>query len=183
MATGESSGTTVSKAEFDRLLLAMEGIQQQMRSMKKLCDDRDAANERLVKRIKLDKGPIFKRKSNEKQFHFNEQVLEKVSIAADSVAATPPAVERAKEALKEGEGLITARQKVIRIADRSEFGWATVEESMRRTNLLITRTMKKGCLEQKKGPAGRSKLQQLSLRERKILSRKTGGPGFSLALA
>ena len=40
----------------------------------------------------------------------------------------PPAVERAKEALKEGERLLVARQKAIRIADRSEFGWATVDE-------------------------------------------------------
>ena len=37
-------------------------------------------------------------------------------------------MERAKEALKEGERLLVARQKAIRIADRSEFGWATVDE-------------------------------------------------------
>ena len=36
-------------------------------------------------------------------------------------------MERAREALKEGEDLIS-RQKAIRIADRSEYGWATVEE-------------------------------------------------------
>ena len=32
------------------------------------------------------------------------------------------------ESLKEGEKLITARQKLIRIADRSEYGWNTVAE-------------------------------------------------------
>ena len=37
-------------------------------------------------------------------------------------------VEKAKEALKEGEDLITVRQKVIRIADHSEYGWVTIEE-------------------------------------------------------
>ena len=37
-------------------------------------------------------------------------------------------MERAKEALKEGERLLVARQKAIRIADRSEFSWATVDE-------------------------------------------------------
>ena len=75
MATGESSGTSVSKAEFDRLLLAVEEIQQQMHSMKKeLFDDRDAANERLAKCIKLDKGPTFKRKSS-----FTSTILGKVS--------------------------------------------------------------------------------------------------------
>jgi hypothetical protein len=30
--------------------------------------------------------------------------------------------------LKEGEELITERQKLIKVADRSERGWATVEE-------------------------------------------------------
>ena len=37
-------------------------------------------------------------------------------------------MERAREALKEGEDLIIARQKAIRIADLSEYGWAKVEE-------------------------------------------------------
>ena len=37
-------------------------------------------------------------------------------------------MKRDREALKEGEDLIVARQKAIRIADRSEYGWATVEE-------------------------------------------------------
>ena len=32
------------------------------------------------------------------------------------------------KALEEGEELITNRQKLIKVADRSEFGWATVEE-------------------------------------------------------
>ena len=54
---------------------------------------------------------------------------------------------------------------------------------MRRTSLLLTLTMKKDCLEQNKGPAGRSKPQQLSLREKKTFSRRTGGPGLSLSLA
>ena len=30
--------------------------------------------------------------------------------------------------MKEGERLLVARQKAIRIANRSEFGWATVDE-------------------------------------------------------
>ena len=42
--------------------------------------------------------------------------------------ATPPEVEKARNVLQEGEELIAQRQKLIRIADRSEHGWATVEE-------------------------------------------------------
>ena len=40
----------------------MTGLQEQMSSMKR---ERDAANKRLVKSIKLEKGPTFK-KSNKK---------------------------------------------------------------------------------------------------------------------
>ena len=37
-------------------------------------------------------------------------------------------LERAKEALKEGMHLIDERQKLIKIADRSESGWLTAQE-------------------------------------------------------
>ena len=66
--------------------------------------------------------------SNKKQFHFNKEVCEMITVEVDSLDSTPPAVEKAKEASKEGEGLITTRHKVNRIADCSEFGWAMVEE-------------------------------------------------------
>ena len=130
MASEGSEASGVSKAEFDRLLDMMTGLQDQMSSMKReLSEEREASNERLVKRIKLDKAPVFKKKSrNEKQFQFNEEVREKLSIASVSLATAPPSVEKAKEALKEGEALISAWQKVIRIADHSEFVWATIEE-------------------------------------------------------
>ena len=39
-----------------------------------------------------------------------------------------PAVERAKAALQKGAQLLTERQKLIQIADRSEFGWGVVAE-------------------------------------------------------
>ena len=48
----------------------------------------------------------------------DEDVREKISSAANSLDSMPPAVERAKEALREGERLLVARQKAIRIADR-----------------------------------------------------------------
>ena len=48
--------------------------------------------------------------------------------ARAALEKTPAAVEKAKELLKEGEELIKNRQKQIKIADRSEFGWVTVDE-------------------------------------------------------
>ena len=37
-------------------------------------------------------------------------------------------VEKAKNALKDGKELIARRQKLLKLADRSEYGWAMVEE-------------------------------------------------------
>ena len=78
--------------------------------------------------MRLDKGIQFKKKGNEKQYKFNEKVKDKMEAASKFLSMMPPAVEKAKEALQEGEKLILARQKLIRIADRSEYGWATVTE-------------------------------------------------------
>ncbi len=57
---------------------------------------------------------------------FNEDVGGKLKEAKAALEQPPPAVEKAKTVLAEGEKLIFERQKLIRIADRSEqLGWAT----------------------------------------------------------
>ena len=45
--------------------------------------------------------------TNKKQFQLNEKAREKLTTASTSLAAAPPTVEKAKEALKENEALIT----------------------------------------------------------------------------
>ena len=37
-------------------------------------------------------------------------------------------IEKAKEELNEGISLLKNRQKLVKSADKSEFGWATVQE-------------------------------------------------------
>ena len=37
-------------------------------------------------------------------------------------------IPKAKEKLNKGTSLINSRQKIIKLADKSEFGWATVLE-------------------------------------------------------
>lgn len=37
-------------------------------------------------------------------------------------------IGKAKEVLNEGISLLTNRQKIIKLADKSEFGWAAVQE-------------------------------------------------------
>ena len=106
-------------------------LHDEMQSLKReLSQEREVADDRLVKRMRLEKGPTFKKKSHEKQFEFNTTIMDKMEDATSALQQTPPAVEKAKTSLAEGMASIKARQKhnIIRIADRSEFGWAAVEE-------------------------------------------------------
>ena len=101
-----------------------------MTSLKReLAGDREAADNWLLKKLKLEKAPTFKKKAHEKQFQFNEEVATKLDSASASLSETPPAVEKAKTLLEEGMKLVSERQKLIRMADRSEHGWATVSVS------------------------------------------------------
>eukprot|EP00731_Ephydatia_muelleri_P015005 Em0008g725a len=77
----------------------------------------------------------FKKKGNEIQSAFIDKVTEQVAsatarmervMAADESGAAHLA--RAKEDLEEGIKLLARRQKMIKFADRSDAGWAVVEE-------------------------------------------------------
>ena len=81
MATGGSgeSSSGVSKEEFSRLMASVNDIKEQMMTWRKeLSNERDVADQRLVKTMHLDKGIQFKWKSNEKQHQFSESVLDKL---------------------------------------------------------------------------------------------------------
>ena len=74
---------------------------------------------------------MFKKKSHQVQFDFNEQVTECIDNARDELRKRPAhgtAVDKALKALDEGIELLATRQKLIKIADRSELGWKVVEE-------------------------------------------------------
>ena len=91
----------------------------------------DAAAKAL-KRARYEKPYEYKRKSNQDQAAFNAKVDEAVAEAEHQIEeagpSTAPALERAKEALKKGRKIISDRQKLIKIADRSEHGWGVVQE-------------------------------------------------------
>ena len=86
-------------------------------------------NDRLTKKLNLEKKFEFRRKGNKFQHAFNENVKAVVDEAAPILDKHPAtSLERAKEALKEGMHLIDKSQKLIKIADRSESGWLTAQE-------------------------------------------------------
>ena len=127
--TGGGDDGPVTRSEFRRLFSAISDVQGQLSSMKtEMSRDQREADDRLVKRMKLQHTTVFAKKGNERQYRFNEDVKDKFQAAAAVLDVTPPDVEKAKALLKEGEDLVDKRQKLIKIADRSEHGWSTVEE-------------------------------------------------------
>ena len=82
-----------------------------------------------------DKTAIFKKKGNEIQFRFNKLMGNRFENASEELRKIPvseemevsAAVTAARIELTEGRVNIARRQKRIKIADRSEYGWMTVE--------------------------------------------------------
>ena len=72
--------------------------------------------------------PTFRKIGHDKQYKFNEEAQEKLDSADAALVQWPPAMERARNLLQEGQKLIFVSQKKIWIADRSENGWAIVKE-------------------------------------------------------
>ena len=82
---------------------------------------------------KAREPPTFRKKAHQEQHKFNEKIDEAMERAETELDAMPSssstaALDRAKEALAEGRKQLAERQKLIKIADRSDLGWAVVEE-------------------------------------------------------
>ena len=93
------------------------------------------ATQRVVKKLKEDQTFVFKKKGNEKQYIFNDNIRDQFVATAKQLefvdlpeGAQRDAVDKAKDELKQGLEMIAARQNRIKVADRSEYGWATVDE-------------------------------------------------------
>ena len=75
---------------------------------------------------------VFKKKSNKRQSDFNRKILHINEHALNLIflasAFEQKNNERAQQELEEGRHLISKRQKVIKLADKSKFGWGTVNE-------------------------------------------------------
>ena len=68
-----------SSAQFALLMDAIKRVEDSVDTElftinKYLILERESANDRLVKKLRLDSKPSFRKKGNEKQYVFNEQV-------------------------------------------------------------------------------------------------------------
>ena len=88
----------------------------------------DQAQEKLqeIKKLKYADVPSFKKKSNEDQFKSTNAVMMCLDDATDFLSKKD--LDKTKEAIDKGRVLLTERQKLIKLADKSPFGWKTVLE-------------------------------------------------------
>ena len=136
MATDDATGP--SGEQYAQLLTAIQASQQrmddQLEGMRaEIRQSQEDAASKAVKSVRRDKPYAFRKKGNVEQAAFVERVTDVIAEAETelrglSTGATSPAVERAQRILEQGAKLVAERLKLIKIADRSEFGWDIVSE-------------------------------------------------------
>ena len=101
-------------------------MDNKMESMKRQLEESSNTQMSELKTIRLTGPRTFKKKGHEQQYKHNEQVKSAVNEAKDAVVAGKNEACIAK--LNEGIELSDQRQKLILIADKSDYGWKTVGE-------------------------------------------------------
>ena len=115
------------KANNDKLLASFNGLlEQTVSQIKRSNEDSAESQMKEIKRLKFNESHKFKKKANEDQFKFNQKLSETLDSAKS--AAENSQLEKVKTSLEEGETLISERQKHILLTDKSDYGWATVDE-------------------------------------------------------
>ena len=122
-------------SQFTALMAAIQDSERRLDS--KLADFKsdvkraqEEATSKVIARAHQEKPFVYKKKSHDEQARFNHSVEVKIAEVQDALdeADESPAVLRAKQALEEGKRLLSGRQKLIKIADRSANGWSVVAE-------------------------------------------------------
>ena len=135
MSDEEETNHAIPETQFPQLLSAIK--ESYARFDAKLTNFREEmklgqeeAATKALKRARHEKPFQFKRKGNEEQAAFNARVDQALTEAQLELPgrSESPALERAHKAIERGRKLLAERQKLIRIADRSELAWSVVSE-------------------------------------------------------
>ena len=123
----EAQVNQVIRKNNDLLLKQMSDlIAAQVSSLKRPAED-SVSIIREIKKIKtVDTRPVFKKKSYEEQFKVSEKVLDAMEDAKYNLEGGN--LEAAKSAVDQGISLVKEREKLILLADKSQYGWKTVQE-------------------------------------------------------
>ena len=88
-------------------------------------EENGATVEQAVKKARRE-NYICKRKGHQQQLDNELEVLDKFDAAAS--ALKNKSYDKVKTVLEEGTGIVSKRIKAIKLADKNEFGWQTVNE-------------------------------------------------------
>ena len=127
---------------FDKLMAELQQTRREMdekitSSMAEVKREVSYAQERTAKDFsqKLNRTTYqFRKKGNEKQYTFNSGVEEAIASAQQELERMASSVDdggkeslrKAADHLEEGASALKTRQKHIKVADRSDYGWGAV---------------------------------------------------------
>ena len=123
---------------MDAIQSSKQEMQEELSSrleklQKEVTSGHESASQEVVKKIEK-RLYHFRRKGNEEQFKFKATVEEHMGVAMKELGKLTPTAEgqkaivhRTTQHLDEGTKAIAVWRKHIRIADRSDLGWAVVE--------------------------------------------------------
>ena len=138
VAVNDDSGTAISPS-ITRLIKASvaesigaltDGVMQVIEDRlggfaKRFFGENSSTVEQAVKNARRE-SYTCRRKGNQQQLDHAVQVLDKFDEASDVLKAK--SYEKVKAALDSGTEVVSKRIKVIKMADKSDFGWSTVNE-------------------------------------------------------
>ena len=135
VTVNDDSGTAISPS-ITRLIKASvaesltDGITQVIEDRlggfaKRFSEENSSTVEQAVKKARRE-SYTCRRKGNQQQLDHAVQVLDKFDEASDALKAK--SYDKVKAALDSGTEVVSKRIKVIKMADKSDFGWSTVNE-------------------------------------------------------
>lgn len=136
MATRDSDGggdDTQSGSQLQSQEVILAQMASFMEGLKEFKNEMVEQQEEVVriasKRARQHESTTLKRAGNVAQMAFVEEVIEHVKEAAWQIEGMEgPKAAAAVRELMEAEAMLNRRIRLIKIADRSEHGWATVRE-------------------------------------------------------
>ena len=149
----------ISDRQFAQLMEAIQASQDRVDSkLAEFCTEVRQSQEdavmKAVKRVCSECQFVYKRKGNKEQVTFIAKVEDTI-VEAVAKARSSPALEHAQDALSRGRKLLLERDKLIKIADRSEFGWGVVSKYMADELAEDSNMMRSGWRKQRRRQSGR----------------------------
>jgi len=127
MSVTKDEVSDLIKTNNDQLMPSFKELLKDTAGQIKRADETSTEQQmKEIKKLKFQEPHEFKRKANEDQYKFNLKVAETFDSAKSAEKSN---LEKLKSDLEEGEELLVEWQKHILLADKSEYGWSTVEDT------------------------------------------------------